>query len=167
MRMKRLTISLLIAWLIQTSLLAQGVVQFTMDFPGVPPPPAILIPYGAAQLSGGTFSVGILLGPSEATYAWILQQGDSGSLTPIFQIGGENLSISPITGAPSYSLDQSWVLTDAQTQSLLAGQWFAEVDFGADTHLGQITAIPEPSVAALFVLCFGFLVIFYQRRSLR
>lgn len=162
MRMKRLTISLLLAWLVQSSLPAQGVINFTMDFPGAPLPPAIGIPYGAAGLSGNTFSVGILLGPSEATYAWILEQGNGGSLTPVFQITDEILSISPITGGGFYSLGQSWELTDAQIQNLLAGQWFAEIDFGADTHLGQITATPEPSVAALFVIvCFGLRIFRY------
>lgn len=98
---------------------------------------------------------------------------NGGSLTPIFEFTGFLVdSYQPIPGIPGsggtyYSYDQTWQVTATQTQSLLAGHWYAEIAFGSDMHLAQISPVPEPSAVALFLFGAGVVAAFRFGRSPR
>ncbi len=44
--------------------------------------------------------------------------------------------------SPNY-YSQSWQLTPTQIQNLLAGKWYAEVDYGDDKYIGNLTPVPS------------------------
>ena len=154
--MKRLLLTLIVACAIRLSLCAQGVIQFSITFPGAPPPPAIGVPSGHAELSGNSFTTWVFLGTSAGDYGRIYEMADDSSLTPVFQFASTLVdSHPPIPGIPGsggtyYSYFETWDLTLPQAQSLLGGHWYMEVAFGADTHFAQITQVPEPTSALLF-----------------
>lgn len=163
----------LIACAVPLSLLAQGTTQFRIDFPGAPPPPAIGVPSGAAELSGDSFHTAIFLGTSLPNSGQILEMAEDGSLTPLFQITDVlEDHFSPTPGFPGsggifYSYYQTWQVTEAQAEMLLLGRWYAEVTVDSEVHLAQIVPVPEPSTISLLVLGFGFLGAFGRRRLCR
>lgn len=56
--------------------------------------------------------------------------------------------------SPNY-YSQSWQLTPNQIQNLLAGKWHAEVDYGNDKYIGNLTPVPSsvwPPKAVISVL---------------
>lgn len=153
--MKRLLALLVVVCVVQLPLFAQGVLQFSITFPGAPPPPAIGVPSGYAELSGSSFTAWVFLGTSAADYGRIYEMAADGSLTPVFQFSGVlGDSHPPTPGIPGsggtfYSYFQRWDLTSPQAQSLLAEHWYMEIGFGASTHFTQITQVPEPASAPL------------------
>jgi len=168
--MKRLLALLIVGCAVQLSALAQGTTQFRIDFPGAPPPPAIGIPSGSAELSASSFHAWFFLGTSPANSGRILEMAADSSLTPMFEFAGVIVdSYPPIPGIPGsggtfYSYDQTWQVTDLQIQSLLSGRWYAEIAFGSDIHLGQLTPVPEPSTVTLLIVG---VVVFAARRDRR
>jgi hypothetical protein len=119
------------------------------------------------------FAVVINLGTNQATDGWILQIENDGFLpvmeltneiynsvaTPI--IPGSTVGTSGVVGtfpgsgivgtfpgpganliSPNY-YSQSWQLTPNQIQNLLAGKWYAEVDYGDDKYIGNLTPVPS------------------------
>ena len=168
--MKRLFTLLIVGCAVQLSVLAQGVTQFRIDFPGAPPPPAIGIPSGSAELSASSFHAWFFLGTSSASSGRILEMADDSSLTPIFEFTGVLVDSHPPTpgipgsGGTFYSYDQTWRATNLQIQSLLSGRWYAEIAFGSDIHLGQLTPVPEPSTVVLLLVGIGALAAHGHRR---
>lgn len=166
--MKRLLSALIVACAIPLSLCAQGVTEFSIAFPGAPPPPAIGVPSGYAELSGSSFTAWVFLGTSAADYGRIYEMAADSSLTPVFQFSGVLVDSHPPTpgipgsGGTFYSYFQSWDLTSPQTHSLLAGHWYMEIGFGAATHFTQITQVPEP--ASVLLLASGAVFIVASRR---
>jgi hypothetical protein len=156
--MKRSLVLLMLGCVVQLSVFAQGVVQFRVDFPGAPPPPAVGIPSGSAELSGSSFHAWFFLGTSAASWGRILERGADSTLTPVFEFTSLLVDSHPPTpgipgsGGTFYSYDQTWQLTDHQIQSLWSGRWYAEIAFGSDLRIGQFTPVPEPSSAALVVV---------------
>jgi hypothetical protein len=122
--MKRLLALLFVLCAVQLPLLAQGVIHFSIDFPGAPPPPAIGLPAGSAELSGSSFTASVFLGTSRADYARIFEMADDSSLTPVFQFTSVLVdSFSPTPGIPGsggtfYSYFATWDLTSLQAQRL-------------------------------------------------
>jgi hypothetical protein len=173
MRMKRLLTLFIVGCAVQLTVLAQGVTQFRIDFPGAPPPPAIGIPSGSAELSASSFHAWFFLGTSWASSGRILEMADDSSLTPIFQFTSVIVDSHPPTpgipgsGGTFYSYDQTWQVTDLQIQSLLSGRWYAEIAFGSDIHLGRLTPVPEPSTVALLIVGIGVFVAHGRRRLQR
>jgi hypothetical protein len=169
--MKRLLTTFLVGCAIQLSSLAQGVTQFRVDFLAAPPPPAIGIPSGSAELSANSFHAWFFLGTSAATSGRILEMADDTSLTPVFEFTGVLVDSHPPTpgipgsGGTFYSYDQTWQLTDLQTQSLLSGRWYAEITYDSVIHLGHFTPVPEPSPAVLTVAGCAILAVYRHRRS--
>jgi hypothetical protein len=110
------------------------------------------------------FAVVINLGTNQATDGWILQMENDGFL-PVMELTNEIYNsvatpiipgstvgtISGIVGtfpgagggliSPNY-YSQSWQLTPDQIQNLLAGKWYAEVDYGDDKYIGNLTPVP-------------------------
>lgn len=164
-RMKHLLALMFVVCAVQLPLLAQGDFQFSITFPGAPPPPTIGVPSGSAELSGSSFTAWAFLGTSPADYGRIFEMADDSSLTPVFQFTSVLVTSSPPTpgfpgsGGTFYSFDESWDLTSLQARSLLAGRWYMEVAFGAETHFAQITPVPEPKSAALFVSGIAFIAV--------
>lgn len=163
--MKHLLALLFAVCAVQLPLLAQGVIQFSITFPGAPPPPAIGVPSGSAELSGSSFRAGAFLGTSAADYGRIFEMADDSSLTPVFQFASVLVTASPPTpgipgsGGTFYSYDEMWDLTSLQAQSVSAGRWYMEIAFGAETHFAQIAPVPEPTSAALFVSGIAFIAV--------
>jgi hypothetical protein len=112
--------------------------------------------------------VSINLGMNPATDGWILQMESDGSLSPILEFTNEFGGPVLIPGSPagtssgiegtfpgnnppagSYIYSQSWQLTSDQMQNLLAGEWYAEVDYGSDEYISNLTPVPEPETLAL------------------
>jgi hypothetical protein len=171
--MKRLLALLSLVCAVQLPLFAQGVIQFSITFPGAPPPPAIGVPSGYAELSGSSFTTWVFLGTSAADYGRIYEMAGDSSLTPVFQFASTLVdSHPPIPGIPGsggtyYSYFETWDLTSPEAQSLLGGHWYMEVGFGAETHVAQITPVPEPTSALLFASGVAFMVAFGRRRLQR
>jgi hypothetical protein len=76
------------------------------------------------------FQFSIVL-PAEAQEGWLLQKEADGSFTTI-----TNLILSGDSGA--YYLSQTWDLTTNQIHQLVAGNWYAEVDFGNSNSIGNL-----------------------------
>ena len=111
------------------------------------------------------FAVVINLGTNQATDGWILQMENDGFL-PVMELTNEiynSIAIPIIPGStvgtpsgivgtfpgsggdlisPNY-YSQSWQLTPDQIQNLLAGKWYAEVDYGDDKYIGNLTPVPS------------------------
>ena len=168
--MKRFLALLVVVCAVQLPLFAQGVLQFSITFPGSPPPPAIGVPSGYAELSGSSFTASVFLGTSAADYGRIFEMADDSSLTLMFQFGGVLVDSHPPTpgfpgsGGTFYSYFQTWDLTSLQAQNLLEGHWYMEVAFGSETHFAQITPVPEPTSAALFAAGVAFITMCCRRR---
>jgi hypothetical protein len=70
--------------------------------------------------------------PAEAQAGWLLQYEADGSFTTI-----TNLILSG--DSSGYYLSQTWDLTTNQIHQLVAGNWYAEVDFGNSNCIGDLT----------------------------
>jgi len=171
--MKTLLTLFLVGCAVQLSAVAQGATQFHIEFPGAPPPPAIGIPSGFAELSGTSFHASFFLGTSAASSGRILEMAADSSLTPVFEFSSTIVdSFPPTPGFPGsggtyYSYDQIWQVTEAQAHTLLSGRWYAEISFGPEIHMAQLVPVPEPSTISLLLLGFGFLGAFGGRRLCR
>ena len=171
--MKRLVALLFVVGAMQLPLLAQGVFHFSIDFPGTPLPPAIGVPGGSAELSGSSFTPWVFLGTSAADYGRIFEMADDSSFAPVFQFTGVLVDSHPPTpgfpgsGGTFYSYFETWDLTSLQAQSLLAGRWYMEMAFGTEAHFAQITPVPEPTSAALFVSGVALVAVSCRRRLQR
>lgn len=136
-------------------------------------PPNNLLPQTP---NANALSISISLGTNQASDGWIYEQKADGSLLPIMELTNEmatgipffssdpSVPISPAnpTGAfpgnappPSgddYSYWEYLHLTDDQVQSLAAGNWYVEVDYGDDQYLGNLTPSymgpPRPAITA-------------------
>lgn len=121
--------------------------------------------YDAHSPATNVFSVVINLGTNQATDGWILQVENNGFL-PVMELTNEiynSIAIPIIPGStigtpsgivgtfpgsggglisPNY-YSQSWQLTPDQIQNLLAGKWYAEVDYGDDKYIGNLTPVPS------------------------
>lgn len=137
--------------------------------------------YDTSSPEKNVLDIYVSLGVNPATDGWILQKNGDGSLTPIFEISNElYLANSPFPGAsssegsfpgnptetyPTYIYSESYQLTPGQVQSLLSGNWYAEMTYGGDTYLGNLTPVPEPETLALFGL--GIAAIYFRSRKAR
>ena len=124
--------------------------------------------YGAASPATNIFFVSINLGTNQATDGWIFQKEDNGSFTSVMELTNEiyNVALFPgslagiasdavgafpgnsgLAGVNYYS--QYWQLTIDQIQNLLAGKWYAKVEYGDDKYLGNLvpTNISPPQAA--------------------
>jgi hypothetical protein len=161
-KMKHIMLFLLIGFAIPKIVWAQGTFpplgdDFTVDFSGASLPPEITTaPSGTGFLSllgFGNYGLGVtVLSPAEATNVWIVEMGIDNSLIPIFEYNNG----SPYYLDSAYNYTEDWQVTDSQAESLLAGQWYVQMDFGTDILLGKITLVPEPSSAHLFLCGLGF-----------
>jgi hypothetical protein len=120
--------------------------------------------YDAHAPATNVFSVVINLGTNQATAGWILQMENDG-FSPVMQltneiynsvaipiIPGSTVGTSDVIGtfpgsgagliSPNY-YSQSWQLTPNQIQNLLAGKWYAKVDYGDDEYIGNLTPVPS------------------------
>jgi hypothetical protein len=125
--------------------------------------------YDTDSPASNVFIVSINLGANQATDGWILQM-DDGSLSPVLELTNEIYNFVPIfPGSPAEAVSaaavgtfpgngdsngvnlysQFWQLTDDQVQNLLAGEWYAEVDYGNDEYISNLTPVPEPETLAL------------------
>lgn len=128
---------------------AQGSVTFGIDFGGNPPPHSAGVPDSGATLTEGSFYAILYLSDAPPTSASILEESAGGTFTTIFQFNNSVYAGYP-GGGTAIDYEDSWQLTDTQMQALLAGQWYAQVTYSDATYLGEITAVPEPSSAALW-----------------
>ncbi len=76
--------------------------------------------------------------PAPPEDAWILEKQEDGSFLPVTEV--TNLFGDASNG---YYLDQPLALSIDQVQSLIAGNWYAEVDFGSSNYLGNLA--PQPA----------------------
>lgn len=140
--------------------------QFGISFSPVSDPPGTNQPFGfAGYIQNGwdyvnflpatnVFIVSINLGENPATDGWILQKEDDGSFTPIMELTNEFYDVSSFpsssdsvgtfpdtnsVGENYYS--QGFQLTIDQVQNLIAGKWYAEVDYDGDQYLGNLVLI--------------------------
>jgi len=171
--MKRLLAFYLGLCLLQSALFAVGVVQFTIAFPGAPPPPTVGVPSGGAELSGSLFTAWAFLGTSRADYGRTYEMAANTSLTPLCDFGSVIVDPHPPTpgipgnGGMFYSYFDTWTVTQTQASSLLEGRCYMEVGYGAETHLGQIAPVPEPTSALLLTSGIALWVACRHRRSQR
>jgi hypothetical protein len=150
---------------------AQGTVsgqQFNINFSPLPDSPGTNQPYGGASyfqsgLNFNTFFTGsnffvisISLGTNQATDGWVLQMEQDGSFSPVTELTNE--FVNALDGISSGSIGafpgnnptgsnyyyQGFQITDDQVQSLMAGNWYAEVDYGDDKYIGNLTTTSAP-----------------------
>jgi hypothetical protein len=170
-KMKYIILFLLIGFAIPKIVWAQGTFpplgdDLTVDFSGASLPPEITtVPSGTGFLSFlgfGNYGLGVtVLSPAEATNVWLVEMGVDNSLIPIFEYNNG----SPYYLGSAYNYTEDWQVTDSQAQSLLAGQWYVQMDFGTDTLLGRITPVPEPADAQLLLCGIGLFVFCYVSRK--
>jgi len=150
--MKHIFIILSLGLVLQLPAFSQGVINFNINFGSNPPPHTPGVPDSGARLTDDLFYAAIYLGNVQPTSGRIAEMAGGGSLVTIFAF--TNLVFAaypPPAGGPAFSYEQSWQLTAPQIQSLIAGEWYAEVSYAGNSYLGQIMPVPEPSSLALFV----------------
>ena len=164
MKMKNILFLTLLTLLSQSRLTAQGSFEFNIAFAGS----SNDVPSGSAILTGNQLSVGIFVGtafasPTSPTNAWILQVGDGGALTPIFQFSRGRAHGTP-PGPFSYFLGGALDLTDSQVEAVLGGNLYARVVLNDSAYVGQIEPVPEPTAQVL--ITFGAAILFLSRCKL-
>lgn len=166
---------LTLALAIKGTALAQGIIgfypdgpsQFNINFVAVSDAPTDRLPFSSVTTNSigyfngaltNTFTIAIIVGASPNSGGQLLESGSDNSLTPISPFA---VQLAPAYG---YFDTLSMVITDAQLNNLLAGKWYAEVNFGTDSYLGQLTPVPEPSIIAICMIGVGVLAI--KRKSI-
>lgn len=140
-------------------MLAQGTIGsadliLNINFTAIFNSPANYLPSGTASYfskaffgsTTNTLDFVINTGANRSSDGWILQMQKDGSLIPVIEFTNE------LTGPFShYHYSQSLQLTIDQIQTLLAGRWYAEVDFGSYEYLGNLAIssirLPQPVIA--------------------
>jgi hypothetical protein len=163
--MKNIIVVLAIGLLSGVSALSQGSVTFDMNFGANPPPHTPGNPASGAILTSDLFYAIVYLDTTAPISASIGEM-DDGTFTPVFQFT-DLVYASYSGGGPGFDYENSWQLTDAQAQDLLAGQWYAEVTYSDATYIGQITPVPEPSSAPLLLAGLAAVSACWHRRSAR
>jgi hypothetical protein len=126
--------------------MAQGTIDFDIDFGANPPPHTTGAPDSGATLTASVFYAAIYLDTTEPLSAAIGLLED-GVFTPVLEFGYPVYASYP-DGATALDYEGSWQLTTAQIDNLMAGQWYAEVNYSNESFTGEITAVPEPSSMA-------------------
>ncbi|HET7625750.1 MAG TPA: hypothetical protein VFM25_10855 [Verrucomicrobiae bacterium] len=143
---------LLVGLLSQFPALSQSEIQFNINFGANPPPHALGVPTSGAILTDNSFYAAIYLDGSEPSSGWILEQSGESNFTPIFQFGNPVFAgYGPPLGGTAWSYENTWELTESQIGNLLQGRWYAQITFGAESYLGQITPVPEPGIDGIFL----------------
>jgi hypothetical protein len=141
-------IIILLAVFSQVSVFSQGNLQFGINFGDDPPPHTAGNPESGARLTYDLFYAILYLSDATPSSGSILEKLSDGSFTTIFQF--TNLVYATYSGGgPALDYEGSWQLTDTQIDNLLAGDWYARVDYNNISYLGQISAVPEPSTIPL------------------
>jgi len=166
--LKGIVFLLLFCWVVHLSAVAQGTMQFKIDFGS--PLTIPRTPRGTAVMSGDYFMVRLFVGYGPATSVLITEMEADNSFAPVLVC--TNLVIQyvpPLPGQPGpghdyYFYDQAWEITHLQAQNLLAGRWYAEVVYYDPTiYRAQIAPVPEPSCAGLLLLGGGLLTAYSRR----
>lgn len=136
--------------------------------------------YNTSSSVSNLFIVSFSVGTNAASDGWILQMND-GSLSPVLELTNELVYVFPTPGSPvpfdsmgtfpggggseggENFYSQNWQLADDQVQNLLAGNWYAEIDYGGNTYLGNLMPVPEPETLALLGL--GIASIYFRGRK--
>jgi hypothetical protein len=169
--MRRISLIFALTFVLQTMALAQGIGVFPSEpsqnigFIAISNAPSENLPSGTVFYSPLVFSpdtgfstnvleVEVDVGSISNTDGWILQMKNDGSLTPIIELSiepdyGGTIGTYPGIPPSSYTDFVSVQLTDAQVQNFLAGQLYAQIDFGSDSYLGQLFPVPEPTSPGL------------------
>ncbi len=175
-KMKCFILFLLILFITPAIVWAQGTIttnfgsfgvesDFTIDFSNEVLPAAISPPSGDAFLfTNNNFLVRIFLGTNEATDAWLLQMNGDGSFSRLIEFTNETGAY--ILDRTLYEYYQTWDITSSQITNLGIGQWYAEVDFGTATLLGEIIPVPEPSSSEIFLSGIGFFIFCFASRKM-
>jgi len=162
--MKQFGFILILALACCTSMFAQGVLDFTINFGGTPPPHTPGLAEAGAQLTGDSLYAAIYLDNTAPTSARILEL-EGGHYTTLFVFNSPVWASYPApVGTTAFSYEQTWQLTGSQIQHLMAGEWYAEVTYADTSFRGQILLIPEPSSFTLFLVGLPALAA-YARRS--
>lgn len=124
---------------------------FSVDFNGDPPPHTPGVPDSGALLMDDWFYTSVFLDGTPPVSGRILEKwGDD--FTPVFQF--TNLVFAgyppPAIGA-AYDYEGVWQLSESQIENVLAGRWYAEINYADTTYLGQYTVVPEPSSLTLLL----------------
>lgn len=156
---KRIFLLCLFGFWLQRTMLAQGTIGsadliLNINFTAISNSPANYLPSGTASYfskaffgsTTNTLDFVINTGANRSSDGWILQMQKDGSLIPVIEFTNE------LTGPFShYHYSQSLQLTIDQIQTLLAGRWYAEVDFGSYKYLGNLAIssirLPQPVIA--------------------
>ncbi len=152
----------------QPILHGQGVIEFLIDFHGNPPPHTPGVPNSSALCTNAwttyaSFFADIFLADTAPSSGRIVDRGDDGSLTPVFQFTRLVYRTYPQSGgARAYSYEQGWYVTGAQVDRLSASRWFVEIGFPGQTYLGQIVPVAEPSTVSCG-LCGGLALLAVSR----
>jgi hypothetical protein len=138
--MKHALITFMCGLVLRVSAFAQAGILFDIDFGSNAPPHSPGVPDSGAALTSEFFYVAVYLGNIQPTAGSVVEESSNGSLITVVQF--TNLIFAaypPPPGATAFSYEQALQLTSAQTESLLAGQWYARIVFGDTLYLGRIT----------------------------
>jgi hypothetical protein len=89
-------------------------------------------PYPSSYTLTNDFDIYVPL-PAPAEDGWILEKEEDGSLTPVLEV--TNLIDDETLG---YFIEQSFTLTTNEIHSLIAGDWYLEVDFDGSNYIGNL-----------------------------
>ena len=167
--MKRVLFFLILGLVLPITAWSQIITEFSINFGGNPPPHNPTVPYSGAILtenpSDNLFSIVVYLDDTTPNSGSILQKESDNSFATISSLDLVYAAYgSPYSGT-AYSAEKAWQLTAPEIQNLLAGQWYAEITYGATTYLGQLTPVPEPASVLLFAC--GAVMIGANRRMFR
>jgi PEP-CTERM motif len=162
--MKNIILILVVGLLSSVSALAQSVVDFDINFGANPPPHTPGDPVSGASLTGDQFYA-ILYLDTTAPISGSIEELENGTLTTVFQFTNSVYATYP-GGGPALDYEDSWQLTDSQLQSLMAGQWYADVTYANNiSYVGEITPVPEPASGTLLLVGLVVVSAGWHRRS--